>query len=240
MDIDIKELIKAATENLNLKDFKGDVVAVKVVENEFGTIENGGIGVQKNYHGSSDMRKVPDEADGNNNVLDNIIFNGRIFDTNAKLVMLRDEIGARIESVRLADEGRFAADRHQIDPSVQKDWYYIWKALNEADVFTKGDKVGVTLFIQQMLRWYPEVFPEFADEDGRKAFVKRMVASISAEKSKWMKGTNEVPIKDMPSSCASLGLVYDGKIQSLFIVCNELRKALGMLSKDCSFKSLSQ
>ena len=51
MDIDIKELIKTATENLNLKDFKGDVVAVKVVENEFGTIESGGIGVQNVYHG---------------------------------------------------------------------------------------------------------------------------------------------------------------------------------------------
>lgn len=231
MDIDIKELIKTATENLNLKDFKGDVVAVKVVENEFGTIEDGGIGVQNIYYGSSAVKKVTDEADGDNNVLDNIIFNGKIFDTNAKLVMLRDEIGARIKSARLADEGRFDADHPQIDPSVQKDWYYIWKAMNEADVFIKGGKVGMTLFIEQMLEWYPEVFTEFADEDGSKAFVKRMVASISAEKSKWMKGTNEVPIKDMPSSCASLGLVYDGKIQSLFFVCNELKKAVGEMKK---------
>ena len=48
MDIDIKELIKAATEGLNLKDFKGDVVGVKLVENEFGNIESGGIGIQIN------------------------------------------------------------------------------------------------------------------------------------------------------------------------------------------------
>lgn len=48
MDIDIKELIKAATEGLNLKNFKGDVVGVKIVENEFGNIEPGGIGVQIN------------------------------------------------------------------------------------------------------------------------------------------------------------------------------------------------
>lgn len=48
MDIDIKELIKAATEGLNLKDFKGDVVGVKLVENEFGNIEPGGIGIQIN------------------------------------------------------------------------------------------------------------------------------------------------------------------------------------------------
>lgn len=48
MDIDIRELIKAATESLNLKDFKGDVVGVKLVENEFGNIEPGGIGIQIN------------------------------------------------------------------------------------------------------------------------------------------------------------------------------------------------
>ena len=64
MDIDIKELIKTATENLNLKDFKGDVVAVKVVENEFGTIESGGIGVQNVYHGGeAEAMSSTDNAD---------------------------------------------------------------------------------------------------------------------------------------------------------------------------------
>ena len=49
MDIDIKELAKTVAENLNLKDFKGDIVGVKVVENEFGNIEPGGIGIQINH-----------------------------------------------------------------------------------------------------------------------------------------------------------------------------------------------
>lgn len=49
MDIDsIKELAKTVTESLNLKDFHGDIVALKVVENEFGNIEAGGIGIQNN------------------------------------------------------------------------------------------------------------------------------------------------------------------------------------------------
>lgn len=48
MDIDIKELVKAAAEGFNLKDFKGDIVGVKIVENEFGNIEPGGIGIQIN------------------------------------------------------------------------------------------------------------------------------------------------------------------------------------------------
>ena len=49
MDIDnIKELAKTVAESLNLKDFNGDIVALKVVENEFGNIEAGGIGIQNN------------------------------------------------------------------------------------------------------------------------------------------------------------------------------------------------
>ena len=49
MDIEkIKELAKTVTESLDLSKFKGDIVALKVVENEFGNIEAGGIGVQNN------------------------------------------------------------------------------------------------------------------------------------------------------------------------------------------------
>ena len=49
MDIDIKEIIKTATEGLDLSKFKGDVVGVKIVENEIGNVEAGGIGVKKVY-----------------------------------------------------------------------------------------------------------------------------------------------------------------------------------------------
>ena len=58
MDIDIKELIKEAAEGFDLKDFKGDVVGVKVVENEIGNVETGGIGVQKVY--GKDMQSLGD------------------------------------------------------------------------------------------------------------------------------------------------------------------------------------
>ncbi len=53
MDIDIKELMNAATEALASGKFKGDVVGVKYVENEIGNVEAGGIGVQKVYHGAN-------------------------------------------------------------------------------------------------------------------------------------------------------------------------------------------
>ena len=59
MDIDIENLAKIVSENLNLKDFKGDIVGVKVVENQFGTIEPGGIGIQNNY---IDKKKENDKS----------------------------------------------------------------------------------------------------------------------------------------------------------------------------------
>ena len=72
MDIDIKELIKAAAEGFDLSNFKGDVVGVKIVENEIGNVEEGGIGVQKIYgvakaakpaakHGKQDGGEKPEK-----------------------------------------------------------------------------------------------------------------------------------------------------------------------------------
>ena len=59
MDIDFKEIIKAAAEGLNLKDFKGDLVAVKIVENEIGNVEEGGIGIQNVYSNNKSEKAKP-------------------------------------------------------------------------------------------------------------------------------------------------------------------------------------
>lgn len=54
MNLDIEKLAKTIAESLNLEKFKGDIVGVKVVENEFKNIENGGIGIQNNYVGKAE------------------------------------------------------------------------------------------------------------------------------------------------------------------------------------------
>ena len=64
MDIDIKELVKTAVESFNLKDFHGDVVGFKYVENEFGTIESGGIGIQINQYGAPQEEGEKEDASG--------------------------------------------------------------------------------------------------------------------------------------------------------------------------------
>ena len=79
MDIDVKELIKAAAEGFDLSNFKGDVVGVKIVENEIGNVEAGGIGVQKVYNGAGVQNKEEGQLSSqqpaaNNKELDEELF----------------------------------------------------------------------------------------------------------------------------------------------------------------------
>lgn len=241
MDIDIKELIKTAAGNLDLKDFKGDVVAVKYVENEFGTIENGGIAIQNNYYGTAKKADGRDVATILDEPLENLIFNARIFNTEDKKMRLRDVIGARIRGAMPSD-----GSTRQIDPSAKNQWYYVFKAVtarigdlregndrNEFIVLPKNGKAEASSFVCQMMAWYPEVFGELADESAKKSFAVKMCRSISAEKSKWMKGDDEVPVRDMLAACQSLNLDYK-KVQPMYIICKELSQAL--LSLRCSIE----
>lgn len=64
MDIDINEIIEKVTKNLDLSKFKGDVVGVKFVENQFGNIESGGIGIQI-VNGEETPREIQKEGKKN-------------------------------------------------------------------------------------------------------------------------------------------------------------------------------
>lgn len=63
MDLDIKELVKAAAAGLDLSNFKGDVVGFKYVEHEIGNVEAGGIGIQINNAGRG-AAQTASEANG--------------------------------------------------------------------------------------------------------------------------------------------------------------------------------
>ena len=153
----------------------------------------------------------------------NSIFKQKVFNTNAKVVRLRDAIGARIKGAKLTDGGGLLEDRPQIDPSMQNEWYYVWKMISESELLDR--KVTARAFIAQMLEWYPEVFEPVADEEQKKAFVRKMENSISAEKRKWMQSGVEVPFRDMMSKWPELQLDHN-KVQQMFLVCRDLRIAL--------------
>lgn len=153
----------------------------------------------------------------------NSIFKQKVFNTNAKVVRLRDAIGAGIKGAKLTDGSGLLEDRPQIDPSMQNEWYYVWKMISESELLDR--KVTVRAFIAQMLEWYPEVFDEMADEKQKTAFVEKMGKSISAEKRKWMQSGVEVPFRDMNHKWKELQL-DNNKVQPMFLMCRDLRDAL--------------
>ena len=153
----------------------------------------------------------------------NNIFKQKGFNTNAKVVRLRDAIGARIKGAKLTDGSGLSEDRPQIDSAMQNEWYYVWKMAVESDLLER--KATARAFIGQMLDWFPEVFEPIADEEQKKAFVRKMENSISAEKRKWMQSGVEVPFKDMMSKWPELQLDHN-KVKQMFLVCRDLRDAL--------------
>ena len=126
--------------------------------------------------------------------LRNRIFQDRIFDTNEYLSRLRNVIASAID---MGDATSLYGKPQEvrITPNAQNEWYYIVKAIEEARI-TK--KFAITHFIEQMMEWFPILFPSSSKEEWEK-FKRRLSKSISEEKSLWKHGKMKdvIPLKDM-------------------------------------------
>ena len=126
--------------------------------------------------------------------LRNRIFQDRIFDTNEYLSRLRNVIASAID---MGDATSLYGKPQEvrINPNAQNEWYYIVKAIEEAGI-TK--KFAITHFIEQMMEWFPILFPSSSKEEWEK-FKRRLSKSISEEKSLWKHGKMKdvIPLKDM-------------------------------------------
>lgn len=122
------------------------------------------------------------------------IFDTRIFNSDVWLTKLRDTIASAID---MGDAAIMYGQPQQvrINPAVQSDWYYIVKAIEEAKV---ARKFTVTAFIDQMVEWFPMLFPGESKEQWEK-YKRRLSKSISDEKSLWRHGKMKevVTLRDM-------------------------------------------
>lgn len=175
------------------------------------------------FNSSSPVDNTQDEDD-EEEILRNIIFSDRLFNTNDKLHRLRNEIA---KSIDFDDYNPVFGDvdRPKINPAMQNEWYYIWKGISESSVC--GRKISVQNFIEQMIAWYPWAFATFSNLAGKKAFMEKMGKSISHERKLWKYGPakEEVPIKDMWAKWKSLYLDY-AKVYKFQPVCKDLYHAL--------------
>lgn len=123
------------------------------------------------------------------------MFDSRVFNTNERLVRLRDTIASAID---LGGGTIICGNPQQmrINPTVQSEWYYIMKAIRESGVAkaTMGDK----MFVEQMVEWFPMLLPDESVEMPM-AYKRKLARSISAERSLWKQGNAnvEVTLKDM-------------------------------------------
>ena len=157
-----------------------------------------------NVHSEKENNAETDEED--EEILRNLIFVEKLFDSNAKLLKLRDEIA---KSIDMGDYNNVFGDldRHRINPAIHSEWYYILKAIEESGVATK--RFSVANFVEQVIIWYPWLF-EFETLEAKLLFVRKMEKSISHEKGLWKYGpTRSVTlIKDIWSRWRSLNMDF--------------------------------
>lgn len=160
--------------------------------------------------------------DDDEEVLHNYIFVEKLFDSNAKLNLLKAEIGSSID-LKSYNPVFGKPDKKRIDPSNKNEWYYIYKAINESGVAV--NRFSVSEFLDQMISWFPISFDNIEalnELDKKKEMYKNYEKSISHEKKYWKtKDGTVVPIKDMTAKCKTLGL--DGrKVERVFGIAYEL------------------
>lgn len=156
--------------------------------------------------------------------LENIIFNSYLFDTDEKLTCLRNIIAA---SINLGDDNGklIAPEKQQIAPSVQNEWYYILKAIDEAEIVIKRIFKDST-FTRQIISWYPWLF-QFDSAEEMSRFQRKWQKSISHERSIWKKGKNGVvtDIKDMWANYKNLN-IDRAKVERLYAIAHNLKQKL--------------
>lgn len=130
--------------------------------------------------------------------LKNFIFNISYFDSNDKLVKLRNTIAAAID---MGDETCLYGEPQEkrINPSNKNEWYYIMKAIVESGVAKSN--IADKDFVEQMVEWFPKLFP-VEPQETMEAEKRKLAKSISGERSRWRKGITkqEVALKDTMAS----------------------------------------
>ena len=185
-------------------------------------------------HFGTPSGKQTNDAPAEDEPLRNIIFNERLFDSNAWLLKLRDTIAAAID---MGDATIMYGHPQQvrINPSVKNEWYYVMKAVKEAGI-TKSS-FGDTTFVEQMVEWFPMLFPDDNPEKF-KDYKRKLARSVSGERSLWKKGKmkQEVTLKDMwaKGMAKVIGaakaervyeIAYKGLFASLVVLKHDIERA---------------
>lgn len=166
--------------------------------------------------------------------LNNIIFNKRLFSDNSSLEHLRVTIAAAI-NMGAASIMYGQPQKKQINPIVLNEWYYIMKAIKEAGL--ANSSLCNTSFVEQMVDWFPMLFPDDTIElfnDSKR----KMANAISSEKRYWKqsKTHKEILLKDMWKKDVAKILGYEKANRIYEIACKGLLMNLTNLKHEIEKK----
>lgn len=162
--------------------------------------------------GGTEKNKDSEEDLTEDEPLCNIIFKEKYFDSDKRLRQLYHIIA---HAINMEEYNAIFGEvnEYTINPNVQSEWYYIMKAIEEAEIVTR---MSVPKFIDQMVDWYPMLF-NFNSPEEMSSFKRRMQKSISHEKGLWKYGKAQevTKLKDMYARCKSLGMDY-AKVERMY------------------------
>lgn len=205
---------------------------VTYIERQEITVESGAVfynGPKANEQNTTGATEDCSNKDEDEESLKNLIFKARLFDSNDRLMDLRRVIA---HAINMAEYSELFGEANPctINPEAQNEWYYIMKAIEEAEIAVS--RMTVTDFIDQMIDWYPWLF-EFGTAEEMAAFKRKLAKSISHEKGLWKYGrAKEVTgLKDMWAKCQPLGIdsakverMYNAAYKGLLLKLVELKQ----------------
>lgn len=153
---------------------------------------------------ASPVDEPQEEVVDEEQTLEPMFFNPRIFNSNDRLQQLRKTIGHYIEMGDANDEfGEPIA--YRLDLKNNNEWYYLMKAIEEADI---AGSFHVPELVDMVLQWFPKL--HLLDENEQiEQFKGRISKSVSKEKNKWKYQNGLTQLKDLLARGEALQLNYD-------------------------------
>ncbi len=144
-------------------------------------------------------------SDVGNQLLTNDIFNDELFNTNARLVALRDTIVSGVTG------------KDCLDLTSGHEWFWLYAAIYDSGVLeTRKNRDNVVTdagFVRQMTKWLFNIVGTINEER-----VRRICKSMSAERGKWMMNGLPLSLVDLEANKRRLRAMKENKINRIIRV----------------------
>ena len=156
----------------------------------------------------ADCLTEENSSDVGNQLLTNDIFNDELFNTNARLVALRDTIVSGVTG------------KDCLDLTSGHEWFWLYAALYDAGALeTRMNRENVVTdagFVRQIAKWLFNVVGTIHEER-----VRQICKSMSAERGKWMMNGQPLSLVDLEANKRRLRAMKGNKINRIIRVAYE-------------------